>query len=338
MDASTTVVRNASDVESIADRIVSGEAKVDEIASFLRNLQEKGFDEDDLLALARSFRKATVPVETAHSVVADLCGTGGGTFRTFNISTVSSFVVAGAGVPVAKHGNRSNAGASGSADVLEALGANIMLRPEEAGRILDEEGITFLFAPLFNPAMKNASAARKQIGGKTIFNALGPLLNPAMARRRQLIGVYDEGLLDLISPILERIGTERALLVHGHPDIDEVSSIGPTEATLVRDGASKRLVIDPTGLGLQLARPEDISDRSPERSALLTREILAGGENGPAKDIVVLNAACALWVFGRVGSIAQGKSLAERTIDSGAAEEKLLRFVAATHDVEARRP
>ena len=136
--------------------------------------------------MAIAFRRATVPIKTAHPVVADLCGTGGGALRTFNISTVSSFVVAGAGVPVAKHGNRSNAGASGSADAMEALGANIMLRPDEAGRILDEVGITFLFAPLFNPAMRNASAARKLIGGKTIFNALGPLLNPAMARRRQL--------------------------------------------------------------------------------------------------------------------------------------------------------
>ncbi len=269
--------------------------------------------------------------------MADLCGTGGGTLRTFNISTISSFVVAGAGVPVAKHGNRSNAGASGSADVMEALGADIMLRPSEAGLILDQVGISFLFAPLYNPAMKNASAARKLIGGKTIFNALGPLLNPTMARRRQLIGVYEAGLLDLISPIMERIGTERTLLVHGHPGIDEVSILGRTEATLVRDGASERFVIDPSEYGLHIARPADISDRSPERSALLAKEILTGRESGAARDVVVLNAACALWVFGRVGDIAQGIALAERTIDSGAAEEKLLRFVAATRDIDTRR-
>ena len=269
-------------------------------------------------------------------MVADLCGTGGGSLRTFNISTVSSFVVAAAGVPVAKHGNRSNAGASGSADVLEALGADILLRPSEAGRILDREGFSFLFAPLYNPAMKNAAAARKLVGGKTIFNALGPLLNPAVARRRQLIGVYDVGLLDIIPPILESIGIERALLVHGHPGIDEVSTLGVTEARLVRDGTSERLAIDPSDHGLRLARPADISDRSPEDSALLTREILAGGESG-ARDVVVLNAGCALWVFGRVGDIAQGISLAERAIDSGAAEEKLRSFVAATRDIDVVR-
>ncbi len=303
----------------------------------MSDLQEKGFNEDDLLALAGSFRRATVPVETVHPLVADLCGTGGGVFRTFNISTVSSFVVSGTGVPVAKHGNRSNAGASGSADVVEALGANINLQPTEAGRILDHVGITFLFAPLFNPAMKNASAARKLIGGKTIFNALGPLLNPAVARRRQLIGVYDAKLLDIIPPILAKIGTERALLVHGHPGIDEVSILGRTEAALVRDGTTERLVIDPEDHGLQLARSADITDRTPERSALLTREILSGEESGAAKDVVVLNAACALWVFGRVGDIDQGIALAEQAIDSGAAEEKLIRFVKATHEIESMR-
>jgi anthranilate phosphoribosyltransferase len=323
-------------VASIADRIISGEAGLEEVVSFLRDFQERGFNEEDLLALTSSFRRQTIPVETVHPLVADLCGTGGGALRTFNISTVSSFVVAGAGVPVAKHGNRSNAGACGSADVMEALGANIMLRPSEAGKILDQVGISFFFAPIFNPAMKNASMARKLVGGRTIFNALGPLLNPANARRRQLIGVYDVGLLDLIPQISEKIGIERTLLVHGQPDIDEVSILGPTEATLACDGTSERFVIDPADHGLRLARPKEISDRSPERSALLAREILAGIESA-ARDVVVLNAACALWVFGCVNSIGHGIALAERTIDSGAAEQKLFGFVAATHEIVARR-
>ena len=327
----------ARDLKAFAQDIVSGKAEKGEIKEVLLSLNRRGLTGPDILALASAFQEASVPAHTRYPLVADLCGTGGGALRTFNISTAASFVVAGCGVPVAKHGNRSNAGPSGSADVLEALGARLALSPDTASKILDEIGYSFFFAPSFNPAMRHAAAARKEIGGRTAFNLLGPLLNPVRARRRQLIGVSDPGMLDVLPPILGDLGIERGMVVHGSPGIDEASTIGTTEAVLVEGGRCERLTLDPRELGLNIASPPDLADRSPVASATLLRRLLHEGGPDAARDVVLLNAACALLAFGRVADVDQGISLAERALDSGRAAQRLERFVAMSRRASARK-
>jgi anthranilate phosphoribosyltransferase len=313
---------------SFAQDIVSGQASTAQIVAMLTSFQKEGLSGEQVLALARAFRQATVPAETAFPAVADLCGTGGGSVRTFNISTAASFVVAGCNVPVAKHGNRSNAGQSGSADLMEALGARLVMPPKRAAELLDEVGFSFFYAPTFNPAMRNAAEARRQMGGRTVFNLLGPLLNPVRAELRQLIGVHDPELLDLIPPLLEPMGIRRAMVVHGQPGMDEVSTLGTTDAVLVRGGSQERIVIDPAQLGLGRPSREELAERSPISSAITSREVLRSGSVGPVRDVVLLNAACALMVFGRAGDLEQGMRLAEHAIDSGRAERRIERYIA----------
>lgn len=323
------------DLRQFAERIVAGAASKEEIKEMLRSLSKAGVTSGDVLALAQAFQGASLPAFTRFSVVADLCGTGGGVARTFNISSAASFVVAGCGVPVAKHGNRSNAGQSGSADVLEALGARLSLSPGKASSLLDQIGYAFFFAPSFNPAMRHAAGARKEMGGKTVFNLLGPLLNPVRARRRQLIGVYDPEALDLLPPILGDLGIERGLVVHGSPGIDEASTMGPTEAVLVADGQTDRFTIHPREHGLELATIQDLGDRSPMSSAVLVRRLLHGEEVGPAKDVVLLNAACGLLAYGRAKDIDQGIRMADRAIESGRAAKRLERYITASRIPDA---
>jgi len=317
--------------------IVEGSAPKEEIVDMLRDMNERGIDADDLQNLAAAFRRATLPATTRFPVVADLCGTGGGTVRTFNISTIASLVVAGAGVPVAKHGNRSNAGRCGSADLIEALGADLRLSPSECGDILDAVGFGFFFAQKCNPAMRNAAEARKEVGGSTVFNVLGPLLNPVLARRRQLIGVYDRSLLDPIAKALDAVGVEGAMLVHGNPGMDEVNILGQTEAVLVEEGALDRFVIDPSDLGFNLGAARALADRPPAESAELALSILSGDERSTPRDAVVLNAGCGLRAFRRSGSIEEGIRLAEHSIDSGSALRKLRDFLAANERVASQR-
>lgn len=323
-----TIAQGRERLSGLASEIVSGRASKAEMVAMLRSIEERGLTSDDVLDLAMAFRQATVQVETCHEVVADLCGTGGGSVRSFNISTAASFVVAGCGVPVAKHGNRSNAGQSGSADVMEAAGARLVLSPQRAAALLDEVGIAFFFAPTFNPAMRNAAAARREVGGKTVFNVLGPLLNPVRARRRQLIGVYDRSLLDLLPPVLAPLGIERAILVHGRPGLDEVSTLGPTEAVLVERGKAERFAIDPMEYGYAHPDASQISDRSAMRSAILMSDILHGKQRGAPRDVVVLNAACGLLAFGRVSGIGNGIRMAEAAIDSGRAARRMEKYIA----------
>jgi anthranilate phosphoribosyltransferase len=316
-----------NDLQALAREIAAGRVDKERIILLLRGLAAKGLDSEDIRILAQAFREATVPVHTCHSTVLDLCGTGGGSPRTFNISTAASFLAAGAGVAVAKHGNRSNAGLSGSADVMEALGVRLKLDARSAGAVLDAIGITFLFAPSFNPAMRHAAAARKEVGGKTVFNVLGPLLNPVVAERRQLIGVYEPRLLELLPPVLDDLGTKRALLAHGHPDLDEVSTLGPTQIALVKNGSVDRFVIHPQEFDLPLAKESDLRDRSAMSSAILIRQILYGIENGPARQVVLLNSACALVAAGRCADVDQGLRLAEHAIDNGRAAKRMERLI-----------
>jgi anthranilate phosphoribosyltransferase len=325
----------ADDLRQFAERMVAGAASKEEIKEMLLALARSGVTSGDVLALAQAFQGASLPAHTRFAVVADLCGTGGGVARTFNISSAASFVVAGCGVPVAKHGNRSNAGQSGSADVVEALGARLALPPGRASSLLDRIGYAFFFAPSFNPAMRHAAAARKELGGKTVFNLLGPLLNPVRARRRQLIGVYDPEGLDLLPPILGDLGIERGMVVHGSPGIDEASTMGPTEAVLVAGGSADRFTIHPREHGLELATIQDLGDRSPMSSAVLVRRLLHGEEVGPARDVVLLNAACGLMAYGRAQDVDQGVRMAERAVDSGRAAKRLERYVSASRVLDA---
>lgn len=315
--------------EALAQMLVSGSFHRPSMVSTLSEMASRGETPGEVSALATAFRQAAVPVRTRHPAVLDLCGTGGASFRTFNVSSIASFVVSALGVPVAKHGNRSNRGC-GSADLLESLGARLSLSPEEAGASLDELGFAFLFAPSFHPAMRHAAPVRREISTRTVFNMLGPLLNPVVARRRQLIGVYSPRLLDLFPPVLSSMGVERALIVHGRPGMDEVSVLGPTSAVLVDGDGTERFLIDPREMGLFHPLPGDVAELSPTLSAAAAREVL-GGAAGARRDMVVLNAACGLLAFGAVKDLDMGVRRSEAAIDSGRALARMNAYIARTN-------
>lgn len=314
--------------EVLAERLVTGSFHRPDMIESLTEMARRGETPHEIAAMTSAFRRASVPVRTAHPVVLDLCGTGGARFRTFNVSTIASFVVASLGVPVAKHGNRSNRGC-GSADVLEALGGRISQSAEEAGAALDRTGFTFLYAPAFHPAMRHAAPVRKEISTRTVFNMLGPLLNPVVARRRQLIGVYSPKLLDILPPVLSEMGVERALVAHGRPGMDEVSVVGTTAAVLVEGDRCERIRIDPREMGLFHPDPAAVGELSPEASARAALDVLTGAR-GARRDMVVLNAACGLLAFGAVKDLNVAVRKCETALDSGRALAKLNEYLAAT--------
>jgi len=274
-------------------------------------------------------RKHVTPIRSRRGGIIDTCGTGGDGSKTFNISTSAALVVAAAGVPVAKHGNWRVTSRSGSADVLAALGVNIEASASCVEACLDELGICFCFAPLLHPAMKRVAAVRRQLVVPTIFNILGPLANPAGARY-QLIGVGRAALRALLAEALAMLGTDRAVVVHGQDGMDEVSLNGPTDATVVSEGRVAELRWTPDQLGLPRCRREDLTVEGPEESAAVIRAVLRG-ERGPARDVVLANAAAGLWTAGRVPSLATGVETAAGAIDSGAAACVLERLVACSH-------
>ncbi|NLK25820.1 MAG: anthranilate phosphoribosyltransferase [Euryarchaeota archaeon] len=311
--------------EQLARDMISGHFDHELVSAQLFAMSARGEREDEIIDFARAFREAALPVSTRHPVVMDLCGTGGAEARTFNVSTAASFIVASLGVPVAKHGNRS-ARLCGSADVMEALGARITLNPAEASEMLDEMNFTFLFAQTYHPAMRHVAPVRRSIGTRTIFNMLGPLLNPVAARKRQLIGVYSPALLDLLPPVLHSLGVERAMIVHGYPGTDEVSITGTTRVAELRNGRMERYIIDPARLGITPPGRTAIGELPPAEAAKAVREVLSG-HRGPRRNMVTLNAACALHVFGKVDDLERGLDLAEGAIDSGAALRCLEEFI-----------
>ena len=269
------------------------------------------------------------PVAAAHADrLVDTAGTGGGLVTTFNISTAAALVTAGAGVPVAKHGNRSFTSRCGSADVLEALGVEIQLTPERMGEVLEEAGIVFMFAPLLHPAMRHVGPVRRALGIATIMNILGPLTNPAGARR-QVIGVADPALLDLIPDALRELGHLRALVVHGEPGMDEISPVGPTRVVELREGELRAYEITPEDLGVEPADLPGLAGGDPERNAEIIEAVLAG-EPGPARSGVVVNAAAALWVGGAADDLRSAARLAEASLDEGRAAAALDRLKSAT--------
>jgi anthranilate phosphoribosyltransferase len=315
-------------------RIMEGEASEIEIAAFLIALRTKGETEAELAGLAATMRALATPVRTSREDLVDTSGTGGGR-PTFNVSTTAALIAAGAGCALAKHGNRSATGLSGSADVLEALGARIDLEPEAVGRCIDEAGFGFMFAPAHHQATRWVVPVRKELAVRTIFNFLGPLTNPAGARR-QLIGVSDPAYLERIAGALARLGVDRALVVSSEDGLDEMSTSGPTHVVEVEAGEVRRYVLSPADAGLPLAPADAIVGGTPERNAEVTRAILAG-EPGPERDLALLNAGAAIYAGGRAADIAAGVELARESVDSGAAERTLDAYVSLSRELTAVR-
>ena len=330
--------RDLSEAEATAalEEILAGEVEPPLVAALLTALRMKGETVDEIVGFARAMRAAAANVRPATVNPADLvdtCGTGGDGLSTFNISTVSAFVVAGAGAPVAKHGNRSISSRCGSADVLEAAGVNVQLTPEQAAEAIDEVGVGFLFAPLIHPAMKHVQLVRKALKMRTVFNLLGPLTNPAGAGA-QVIGVYDRERVRPVAEALARLGVRRAFVVHGDDGLDEISTTAPTLVAEVRGGDVSEGTVTAADFGLETAQPEDLAGGDREENALILQRILEG-VHGPRRDITLANAAAALVASGKAADFREGVRLAADSIDSGAAREKLERFIALTNEHRA---
>jgi len=305
----------------VMEEIMSGEATPAQIGALVTALRIKGETVDEIAGLASVMRAKAIPVAATPPVV-DTCGTGGDNCSSINISTAAAFVAAGAGLKVAKHGNRAMTSHCGSADVLEALGVKIDLGAEAVAQCLEKVGIGFMFAPVFHPAMKHAAAPRREIGIRTVFNILGPLTNPARAEH-QVIGVPNEELGAKIASALHRLGTKHSLVVHSLDGMDEISISGPTLVWEVNaQGVSPTYEISPSYFGFKEADPAEVKGGTPEENARILRRILEG-ERGPQRDVVVMNAAAVLLAGNRAQDLREGVRLAEEAIDSGRAQEKL---------------
>ena len=318
-----------AEAEAAMNVIMTGDATQSQIAGFLVGLRMKGETIDEIAGCARAMRRNARPVVTHQEVLVDTCGTGGDGARTFNISTTTAFVVAGAGVPVAKHGNRAVSSQCGSADVLQELGVRIDLTPEQVGACIDEIGIGFLFAPTFHPAMKHAIGPRRELGLRTIFNILGPLTNPAGAGR-QVMGVYDRSLTEPLAEVLNHLGSQGAFVVHGPHGLDELTTTGCNWISQLAGGQVKTYELDPITVKLVPADPADLTGGSPRENAAITRAILSGqpASHGARRDAVLLNAAAALVAAERAADLRDGLQQAGQSIDSGAALAKLEQLVA----------
>jgi anthranilate phosphoribosyltransferase len=321
---------------AVMDTIMSGQATDAQIASFLTALRVKGERVEELIGFARVMREKVSPVrtrgrvqaslsDTGREMLVDTCGTGGDATGTFNVSTATAFVVAGAGIPVAKHGNRSVSSLCGSADVVEALGVRLDLPPERVGRCIDEVGIGFCYAPLLHKAMKYVMLARREIRIRTVFNILGPLTNPAKASA-QVIGVYDGSLIEVVAQVLKELGTVRAFVVHGEDGLDEISTTCESRVAELRDSWLRTYTIRPEDFGFPRASMSDLQGGSAADNAEIIRRILKG-ERGPKRDIVVLNAGAAVVAGAKASELAEGAVMAQASIDSGAALDKLNRLV-----------
>ncbi|MFH1594490.1 MAG: anthranilate phosphoribosyltransferase [Candidatus Omnitrophota bacterium] len=318
-----------SEIEAVFTEIMSGKADTDTIASFLVSLKDKGECIDEITGAARIMREFATKINTGRPKLLDTCGTGGDSSGTFNISTVSAFVVAGAGCSVAKHGNRAVSSKAGSADLLEKLGVNINVEAEVAQKCIDQIGIGFLFAPTLHTAMKYAMPARRMIKSRSIFNILGPLTNPAGARY-QMLGVYDDRLVDTLANVLKNLGSLSAMVVHGTDGMDEITTTGATHVAELKDNNVRSYVLNPVDMGLTLAKAKDLKGGDAEMNAGIAVSLLTG-DNGPKRDIVTLNAGAAIYVMGEAESIKDGMVMAAESIDSGKALEKLERLKELTN-------
>ncbi len=325
-------VGNGSDLtadhaSAVLAEIMGGRTSEVQTAAFLIGLRAKGETVPELVGLARTMRSLAAEVHPSRADLIDTAGTGGGP-STFNVSTTAALVAAGAGVAVAKHGNRSNTSRCGSADLLEALGVNIELEPDEVARCIDEVGFGFMFAPRHHAAMKHVVPVRKELAVRTIFNFLGPLTNPAGAGR-QLIGVSDRGFQETVAEALVGLGTVHALVVNADDGLDEISIGSPTRVIEVLEGGTEEWFVKPGDVGLSMAHLDEVAGHEPEENAAVSRRVLAG-EPGPARDLVLLNAAAAIYVGDAATDLADGVHAAEQAIDSGAAAKVLERLAVAT--------
>ena len=317
-----------SETRTVFDEIMSGRAVSEEIAEFLKALREKGETVDEITGAAKVMLERSSRVDAGLDII-DTCGTGGSGINTFNISTTVAFVVAGCGVKVAKHGNRSASSGCGSADVLEALGVKLESTPQEVRKAIVEAGIGFMYAPLFHSAMKHAIKSRKDVGGRTIFNILGPLSNPAKAAN-QIIGVYDEKLTEVLARVLKNLGSKNALIVCGSDGLDEITITGKTKITELKDGEVRTYYINPEEFGMKRCDITDIKGGSAKENAEIILSVLKG-EHGPRRDIVLLNAAAALVVASKAKNVVEGIKLAGESIDSGKALRKLHQLIEVTN-------
>jgi anthranilate phosphoribosyltransferase len=308
--------------------IMEGAATPAQIAGFVIALRSKGETIDEIVGLVTTMRTFSEKIDVGQDVL-DTCGTGGDRTGTFNVSTAAALVCAGAGVKVAKHGNRAASSRCGSADVLEALGVKIDLSPEGVAACIATAGIGFCFAPVFHPAMRHAGPPRKELGVATIFNFLGPLTNPAGATR-QALGVSDPRMIEPMVEALGRLGSERVIAFHGDKGLDELATSGPSDVFELAEGTTRRWTVDPTDLGIESAPLEAVAGGSPDENAAAIRAVL-GGEGGPRRDIVVLNAAAGLIAAGRAQGMPEGIILAAESIDSGAARGSLESLIAASN-------
>lgn len=312
------------EAKTVMNEIMSGEASDVQKSAYLTALTMKGETIDEITGSAEEMRNHAVQLSHEGDVL-EIVGTGGDKSDSFNISTTSSLVIASAGVPVAKHGNRAASSKSGAADVLESLGVNITISPEKSAELLQNIGICFLFAQSYHTAMKYVGPIRKELGIRTIFNILGPLANPASANL-QVMGVYDESLVEPLAKVLSNLGVKRALVVYGQDRLDEISASAETSVCEVKDGTFKSYTISPEQFGLTRCKKEELTGGTPDENAAITKAVLAGGQ-GARRTAVVLNAGAGLYVAGKADSIEAGVRLAEELIDSGKAEKKLEEFV-----------
>jgi len=312
--------------------IMAGGATPAQIAGFLVALRMKGETVEEITGLARAMRAAAVKVEAKSRPLVDTCGTGGDGSHTFNISTAAAFIAAGAGVKVAKHGNRAASSQCGSADVLEELGVNINLAPQQVARCIDEVGIGFLFARSFHPAMQHAAPVRSELGVRTVFNLLGPLTNPAGATR-QVLGVFDAQWVEPLAQVLKNLGAERAFVVHGAGGLDEISTLGATQVAEVGQDGILSYTIAPEDFDMQRATPDDLRGGTPQQNAEIVLECLDAMPT-PRRDIALLNAAAAIVVAGLAKDLREGLERARQSVNSGAARERLEALIALSHSVD----
>lgn len=318
-----------AEAEAVMDEIMSGQATPVQMSAYLTALSLKGETIDEITASAAGMRAHCIKL--LHNLdVLEIVGTGGDGSNSFNISTTSSLVIAAGDVPVAKHGNRAASSKSGAADVLEALGVKITLTPERSAEILKKINICFLFAQNYHIAMKYVAPIRKELGIRTVFNILGPLSNPAGANM-ELMGVYDQSLVEPLAQVMANLGVNRGMVVYGQDSLDEISMCAPTSVCEIRDGKFTSYEITPKQFGYERCEKGALTGGTPAENAEITKAILKGEEKGPKRQAVCLNAGAALYIAGKATSIEEGVKLAESLIDSGAALKKLEEFVEETN-------
>ncbi len=321
-----------TEAAELMEATMSGNATPAQTAGWLIALRMKGETAEEIAGCAETMRRHAVQVHPRRKAeLIDTCGTGADRVKTFNVSTAVAFVAAAAGIPVAKHGNRAVTSKCGSADVLEALGCRLELSPEQLARAIDEIGIGFLFARSHHPAMKYAAPIRQELGVRTVFNLLGPLTNPAGASR-QLLGVFSAGLARLIAEVLRELGSEEAMVVHGEPGMDELSTLGETVVVHLKNGQMREERLCPEQFGLRRASPEEVTaPNNPDSCAEVIRRLFAG-EPGPARDLLLLNAAAAIVVGGKARDLHEGIDVAREMVDSGAAMRVLEQYIQFTQE------